>query len=174
MADHTDPGIEKTVGLTVNVLLRGRALQLGRPAVIVVVVVVVVYGPVSLALRDAIIRAPTERRSSIDRPICSLPFRDTYPVNLPSVSTAFIRSLSLSPSTLPIRPRSFVRTMSFNLTAQNRRLYPSVLPISSGLDSLTRRTEEGRMIADLTRGNTQQSVRARSSIYETPTRLENS
>lgn len=35
MADHTDPGIEKTVSLTVNVLLRGRTLQLGRPAVVV-------------------------------------------------------------------------------------------------------------------------------------------
>ncbi|TGZ47652.1 hypothetical protein DBV15_03709 [Temnothorax longispinosus] len=34
MADHTDPGIEKTVGLTVNVLLCGRTLELGRPAVV--------------------------------------------------------------------------------------------------------------------------------------------
>lgn len=30
MADHTDPGIEKTVGLTVNVLLCGRTLELAR------------------------------------------------------------------------------------------------------------------------------------------------
>jgi len=35
MADHTDPGIEKTVGLTVNVSLCGRHTLEVRPAPLV-------------------------------------------------------------------------------------------------------------------------------------------
>lgn len=74
MADHTDPGIEKTVGLTVNVLLCGRTLELGRPSL--------AMGP---ARRNGTIRVPDP--GSIKREVRSTDLIKIPPIYPPRWST---------------------------------------------------------------------------------------